>query len=182
MSEDISLNELLKVTRGDRNLIEKIFAIFPGYKGYKEKEILRETDKIVREKLFSELKEITKELRNLYGFVVSTQGDSSLAREFERLFYIGDSMAEKIRHAPYGYKPFFNIVKIDANDLYNLIQYDASLASDILSLKNLIKDIKNKTITDKINVEDARKIDQILQSFENKFSKRDLILMKVIKA
>jgi hypothetical protein len=103
-----------------------------------------------------------------------------LARELEKLFYISDSLAEKIRHAPYGYKPHFNVVRIGEEDLYNLMKYDASLASDILSLRNLIGEIKDKSLKDKLSIEDIRKINKALQTLQSSINKRDLILMKVI--
>jgi len=181
-SEDAFLDELVKTARGDRTLLEKIFSIFPGYRGYKNREILRETDKIIREKLFREIKDATEELRDLYRSAVNHQEGMEVARELEKLFYICDSLAEKIRHAPYGYKPHFNVVRINENDLYNLMKYDASLASDILSLKTTIGEVKDKSLTDKISIEDVRKISKALQALQSNISKRDLVLMKVITA
>jgi hypothetical protein len=179
-TEERPLDELLKVVRGDRTLLEKIFSIFPGYRGYKNREVLRETDKIIREKLFREVKDASDELRSLYRSIVNYQDDMELARELEKLFYISDSLAEKIRHAPYGYKPHFNVVRIGEEDLYNLMKYDASLASDILSLRNLIGEIKDKSLKDKLSIEDIRKINKALQTLQSSINKRDLILMKVI--
>ena len=52
---------------------------------------MRETDKIIREKLFREIKDATEELRDLYRSVVNYQEDMEVARELEKLFYICDS-------------------------------------------------------------------------------------------
>lgn len=179
-SGEISSDELIKTARGDRTLLEKIFSIFPGYRGYKNREVLRETDKIIREKLFREIKDVTEEIRSLYRLVVNYQGDMEVARELEKLFYISDSLAEKIRHAPYGYKPHFNVVRINEDDLYNLMKYDASLASDVLSLRNIVGEVKDKSLSNKLGIEDVRKISKALQTLQSNISKRDLILMKVI--
>jgi hypothetical protein len=181
MTDEIHVKKLLDSVRGDRSLVEKILAIFPGYKGYKEKELLRETDRIVREKFFSILKEAVNNLRYLYRDIVSTQGDSSLAREYEKLCYRSDALAERVRHAPYGYKPFFHAVRVNGEDLYKLVQYDASLASDISSLKNLIDDIKKKALSIEISLSEVRSIDQMLRSLEVKFAERDQILLKVVE-
>jgi hypothetical protein len=180
-SGEASPDELIKTARGDRTLLEKIFSIFPGYRGYKNREVLRETDKIIREKLFREIKDAAEGLRDLYRSAVNYQEDMEVARELEKLLYICDSLAEKIRHAPYGYKPHFNVVRINEDDLYNLMKYDASLASDILSLRNIIDEVKDKSLTDKLGVEDVRKISKALQTLQSNIGKRDLVLMKVIK-
>jgi len=179
-SGEISPDELIKTARGDRTLLEKIFSVFPGYRGYKNREVLRETDKIIREKLFREIKDATEQLRDLYRSVVNYQGDMEIARELEKLFYICDSLAEKIRHAPYGYKPHFNVVRINEDDLYNLMKYDASLASDVLSLRVIIGEVKDNSLTDKLSMEDVRKISKALQALQNSIGKRDLVLMKAI--
>jgi hypothetical protein len=179
MTNEIQVKELLDSVRGDRSLAEKILAIFPGYKGYKEKELLRETDRIVRERLFSMLKEAVNDLRYLYRDIISAQGDSSLARESEKIYYRSDALAEKVRHAPYGYKPFFHAVRADSEDLYKLVQYDASLASDISSFKNLIDDIKKRAPSMETSLSEVRLIDQTLRSLEAKIAERDQILLKV---
>lgn len=179
-SDEISPDELIKTVRGDRTLLEKIFSIFPGYRGYKNREVLRETDKIIREKLFKEIKDAAEELRDLYRTVVSYHEDMEIGKELEKLYYICDLLSEKIRHAPYGYKPHFNVVRINEDDLYNLMKYDASLASNVFSLKNIINEVKNKSFTDKINIEDIRRVSEVLRVLQSSIDKRDLVLMKVM--
>ena len=43
--------------KGEQGLVEKIVSYIPGYHGYKEKELRRETDKLVREFSVQKLKE-----------------------------------------------------------------------------------------------------------------------------
>ena len=72
------------------------------------------------------------------------------------------------------------MVRINEDDLYNLMKYDASLASDILSLRVIIDEVKDKSLTDKLSIEDIRKISKALQALQNSIGKRDLVLVKVI--
>ncbi|MEM4717475.1 MAG: hypothetical protein QXE81_01790, partial [Desulfurococcaceae archaeon] len=52
-------------TKPELKLYEKLLMIFPGYRGYKEKELIRETDKIVREQLYRRLKNVINVLRDI---------------------------------------------------------------------------------------------------------------------
>ena len=60
------------------------------------------------------------------------------------------------------------------------MKYDASLASDILSLRSIFGEVKDKSLTDKSSIEDIRKISKAPQTLQSNIGKRDLVLMKVI--
>jgi hypothetical protein len=155
-------------------LYEKLMAIFPGYKGYKEKELIRETDKLVRQRLYLMLKEIEGFLRGLYsraGLIQLTPSDLNM---MDSAIYRVDSVAEKILHSPSGYKPLFNVVKVDEGKLGRLLEFDLSLGESVAALLNEVKDKSGKVSTiDDIRglfqrvLAEIEKIEELVNTREN---------------
>ncbi len=48
-------NDVLSKVKGQMNLPERIAAFVPGFRGYKEKEIRRESDRLIRNHLYMKL-------------------------------------------------------------------------------------------------------------------------------
>ena len=121
-------------------LYEKLMAIFPGYKGYKEKELIRETDKLVRQRLYLMLKELGEFLRGFYSRAGLMQLSPSDLNIMDSTIYRVDSVAEKILHSPSGYKPLFNVLKVDEGKLGKLVEFDLSLGENVTALLNEVKE------------------------------------------
>lgn len=157
-------------------LYEKLLAIFPGYRGYKEKELVRETDKIVREHLYRRLKLALEALRNTHIDLVS-RSKLTEANEVERIIYYVDSLASKTRHALHGYKPLFHVVKIDEKDLRALLEHDLSLSELVDKLSELAESLRTRALT----IEDVRSvlkdIYDLARKYETKLIERDSILI-----
>ena len=49
--------DVVEKVKEERSLSEKILSYIPGYSGYKEKELRRETDKLVRDQAVMKLKD-----------------------------------------------------------------------------------------------------------------------------
>lgn len=128
---------LRDLSQREVRLYEKLLMVFPGYRGYKEKELIRETDRVVRDKLFRMLRKSLEDLRRLYSAIVSREGLREDAKRLESLIYRIDSLAEKTRHAPYGYKPLFHVTKVDEEKLVKMLEHDLQLADIITSLNTL---------------------------------------------
>jgi predicted transcriptional regulator len=173
-------SDILKIVEKNRTLFEKILAVFPGYRGYKQKELLRETDKLVRDVVWRNMKENSDRVRTLYREALSIFGLSQEVRQLERLSMRGDTIAEKIRHAEYGYAPFMNIIKVDENALIKLIEFDAGLADSIQELKEKIKKVEEDLSVNKLLSENIKKIDDTLKMIEDVFDKRSETLVGII--
>jgi hypothetical protein len=53
--------------KGERGLLEKIMGYIPGYKGYKEKELRRESDRLVRMEAVNRLKAAKTTFRRTFA-------------------------------------------------------------------------------------------------------------------
>lgn len=162
----------------DLRLYEKLLMIFPGYKGYKEKELIRETDRVVREELYRGLRKSLGDLRGFYTIAVSFQSSQTILDTVERLIYKLDSLAEKTRHAPYGYRPLFHVFKVDENVLMKMLEHDLKLGETVQALNNATS-VKPSSLEDlgKILFE----VERIISDYENMLSERERILSGIVR-
>lgn len=167
---------LRDLSQEELRLYEKLLMMFPGYRGYKEKELIRETDRVVRDKLFRMLRKSLEDLRRSYSAMVLKGGLGDEVRRVESLIYRIDSLAEKTRHAPYGYRPLFHVTKVDEEKLVKMLEHDLQLAELITSLNTAI----SKLTSPEIPLGELRSllsdVERFLSEYEAKLSEREDIL------
>jgi hypothetical protein len=134
-------NNVLSNVQGQMRLSERIAAFVPGFRGYKEKEIRRESDKLIRNHLTlklsadkSDLREISQKLADRRYLDVMTDIDRLLAKM--------DRIVEKINHASYGYSGFFDAVKVKEQNLDDMISFDNKLIDGVTALSTEIDTFK----------------------------------------
>jgi SMC interacting uncharacterized protein involved in chromosome segregation len=173
-------NDVLSKVQGQMNLPERIAAFVPGFRGYKEKEIRRESDRLIRNHLYlkleterTDLKEIEQKLADRRYFDVLTDMDRLVAKM--------DRVVEKINHASYGYSGFFDAVKVREENLDNMIAFDNKLLDGINALTTEIDAFKadlagGVTANLKTRVQNAT---DKLESLENTFDQRNEVILGV---
>jgi len=113
-----------------RNLLERIAARIPGIKGYLDRELRREVDKMQRDWL---AEQVDRARGALNGKVrdwsrAGNLAGLDLASTTEKAF---DRFANRIRHADYGYTGFFDAVKIRERELDLLYEFDLALMATV---------------------------------------------------
>jgi len=116
-----------------RNLLERIAARIPGIKGYLDRELRREVDKMQRDWL---AEQVDRARGRLNGKVREwSRGGGlaglDLAATCEKAL---DRFANRIRHADYGYTGFFDAVKIREPELEQLYEFDLALMDTVEGL------------------------------------------------
>ncbi len=116
------------------NFLEKAIRIIPGYKGYKAKEERRDNDALFRSMLAKRLEGLnalaTSGLANLKG-----PGALTAAGGFDRLTKKLEKAADMVRFASRGYRGWFDMHKVQENELDKLYQFDCSLTEDTEKLE-----------------------------------------------
>jgi len=166
--------------KSQMRLSERILAFIPGFRGYKEKELRRESDKLIRNHLYlklstakSGLKAIFQKLADRRYFDVMTDMDRLTAKM--------DRVVEKVNHASYGYTGFFDLVKVKEDALDRMIDFDNKLidgvnsfAADVDAFKVELASGETKNMKERIqNLTDK------LESFEEAFDKRQEVILGV---
>jgi len=116
------------------NFLEKAMRIIPGYKGYKGKEERRDNDALFRTMLSRRLEGLsataTSGLANLKGSAALTT-----AGGFDRLNKKLELAADKVRFSARGYRGWFDMHKVQEDELDKLYEFDCALAEDVEKLK-----------------------------------------------
>jgi hypothetical protein len=124
----MSGKDYLEKVKGERGLLERIMGYVPGYHGYKEKELRRESDRLVRMEAVNRLKAAKTVMRRAFANPAMVQ---KLAGEdtyrYDALNSRMDRVTQRIDRAVAGYQGVFDAVKVKEDKLDSVLQYDVSL-------------------------------------------------------
>ena len=137
----MSEKDYLGKVRGERGLLEKIMGYVPGYRGYKEKELRRESDRLVRMDVVNRLKDAKTVFRRRFADPAAVQklGDGSY--KFDALTYRLDRVTQRIDRAVAGYAGMFDAIKVKEDKLDSVIQHDLSLIEKAESIKENVEKV-----------------------------------------
>ncbi len=117
----------------NQSLVERIGLYIPIYKGYKEKNLRRDEDRAVRTEVARVLERVKLDLATVQRAAVN---DLDLMRDTERIRSKTDRYYIDVKKAVNGYSAFHSSVKIMESELDSLIEWDAKLIDDAVSLKD----------------------------------------------
>ncbi|MGD0645504.1 MAG: hypothetical protein ABSA75_11425 [Candidatus Bathyarchaeia archaeon] len=180
MSESSNNSDVLSKVQGQMSLPERIAAFVPGFHGYKEKEIRRESDRLIRNHLYmklsiekNDLRDIEQKLADRRYFDVLTDMDRLLAKM--------DRVVEKVNHASNGYSGFFDAVKVREENLDHMIDFDNTLLDGINALTTEIDAFKADLasgVTTNLKTR-VQNVTDKLESLENTFDQRNEVTLGV---
>jgi len=161
-------------------LSERIVAAIPGFKGYKEKELRRESDKLIRNHLNRKLFESKDDLKTIFQ-KLSDRRYFDVLTDMDRLVAKADRVTEKVNHASYGYSGFFDIVKVKEENLDRMIDFDNKLVDEADGLAADV-DVFKAEITKGETTNMKEKVQNIadkMEAFEETFDKRTEVILGV---
>jgi hypothetical protein len=109
-----------------KNWFERIVQHVPGYKGYKEKEMRREADKLLRMQVAGQLDDQRKRLSELQMQLVS-QAQIEHVDDMERAVIKLQLLIDRVKTASYGYAGLFDAVRVKEKQLDALYDFDNEL-------------------------------------------------------
>jgi hypothetical protein len=114
-------NPYFERAKGQTSLQEKIELLIPGFRGYKEKEMRRESDKLIRNQIYQKLSDAESSAKDTYRALVN-QGANDTWDDTDHLLARLDRVVERVNHSEYGYAGFFDIAKVKEPYLDRMIQ------------------------------------------------------------
>jgi hypothetical protein len=166
--------------KSQMRLSERIAAALPGFRGYKEKELRRESDKLVRNNLYLKLTKGKDNVKSISQKIADKRYMDVLT-DIDRLNAKMDRINEKVNHASYGYAGFYDIVKIKEENLDRMITFDNQLLDEVNALTVSIEELKIQLLSNNFaNLKD--KIQTIADKFElleDTFDKREQVILGV---
>ena len=165
-------DDILHKAKEEMSLSETILSAIPGFKGYKEKELRRESDRLIRNHFYRRLKEAEDLLKKVFQRL-SDSRIYGVLEDVDRLVMEFDRVKARVDHASYGYSGFFDIIKIDERDLEEMLSFDVGLIDSVEKLFDRAKTLKEVEVD---KVEEVRKglesIRSSLEGFEEAFNER----------
>jgi hypothetical protein len=161
-------------------LSERIAAALPGFRGYKEKELRRESDKLVRNNLYLKLTKDKDDVR-VISQKIADKRYMDVLTDIDRLTAKMDRITEKVNHASYGYSGFYDIVKIKEENLDRMITFDNQLLDEVNALTATIGDLKTQLLSNNFaNLKDKiQAIADKIELLEDTFDKREQVILGV---
>lgn len=164
----------------EMRLSERIAAALPGFRGYKEKELRRESDKLIRNHLYLKLSAARSDLKTVFQ-KLSDRRSFDVLTDMDRLVARFDRVVEKVNHASYGYTGFFDVVKVEEEALDRMIDFDNQLVDDVDSIVNEVGAFKEEVMKQKFDKakERVQNLSDTLNAFEEAFAKREEVILGV---
>jgi hypothetical protein len=128
------MDSILDKARAAQNFLEKIANAVPGFKGYREKELRRDADRIGREHLAGQLDACKKTL-NEWADAATRSGGLDALNDVETARKRLDKVANRIRYADRGYAGFFDAIKVDEAMLARVYEFDLALLGDVEAVR-----------------------------------------------
>jgi|YelNatPaOPRAMG01_1025707.scaffolds.fasta_scaffold02186_11 hypothetical protein len=150
--------------------LEKLALSIPGFKGYKEKEIRRETDRLLRQHIASILEEARSLIKETQ-ITVMQKGKIGLLDDLERAIMKLQNTIDRLKTATYGYSGFFDAVKIREEELDALYNFDLSILEKAQAMLSSAKSLK----------ETAEKGEELIPAINNIISEADSLLATFLK-
>jgi hypothetical protein len=166
--------------KAEMRLSERIVAALPGFRGYKEKELRRESDKLIRNHLYRKLSEARKDLKETFQ-KLSDHRLQEVLTDMDRFIMRFDRVAQKINHASYGYAGFFNVVKVDEPKLDKMIEFDNGLMDEVAKIVDETSAFKKEVMGhdfDKVAAH-IQSLNSMVEELEESFDGREEIIMGV---
>jgi hypothetical protein len=124
------MDPILDKARAAQNALESLMNSIPGFKGYRERDLRRDADRLQREHLASRLEESKKAL-NQVALAITRGGDLDVINDVETARKRLDKVSSRIRYAERGYSGFFDAIKVEETVLARVYQFDMSLVGDV---------------------------------------------------
>lgn len=121
--------ELKERQTGLRGLVAKV----PGFKGYSEKELRREADKLLRTYLAERFQEQRGRLGEVQVLLARSKRIEAVG-DIERAMTKLQRLIDRLKTASYGYAGWFDAVAVRTEELDRLYQFDYTLVAGVEEL------------------------------------------------
>lgn len=142
-----------RVRAGQTGALESILNAVPGYGGYRDKQLRRDADRLLRDHIAGRLALQGTKLSELQRRLIDA-GQLPLLDDLERVARRLQTLADEVRAAAGGYAGFFDAVKVREAELDRLYEFDQALLAEIPRLEEGIAALQ-MTLSSKVGTGEA---------------------------
>lgn len=165
--------------KGQRNVLERLTDKIPGFRGFQNRELRRDVDKMQREHLSAELGRLKAGVRDLSRRYTDA-GKIGVLGGFDRLDRQIDGLSQAVRFADYGQTGFFDPVKVGEAELQRLYEFDLAMLEDLATLERELAAIPAPGQTDP-----SPAVEQVVQharDLGDRWKQRELVISNVVQS
>ncbi len=130
------MSDVNQTIRGERNFIERIVQLVPGYRGYQDRENRREADRLVRKFGVGKLDQLIAELHELTKSAPLAEKD-----DHQECVNQAEKLRNALQYSDRGYSGFFSEIKWDRPErLAEICERDEQIVALIATLAESIAD------------------------------------------
>ena len=168
--------DYMQKSKEDRGIFERIALYIPGYRGYREKNIRREIDRLVRSHIALSIKEAKTVLSDLKRQIMEN-GDIDSVRSIERINTKIDTYMKSIESAESGYSGIWETMKTTESDLDGVVEWDEKLVIGSEELKAALTKLRDDVDDGATDVKkDIRAIEKYVDDLRDGLNERKLVL------
>jgi len=169
------MSDLFGRITDNQDVIRKLLSKIPGFNGYIERENRRASDKLLREAIADRFEQQWQRISALQTELIST-GGIMFIDDLERAAIKIRQFVDRIRHASYGYAPFFDAVKIREEELAKVYEYDLTLLNSVDEVSRAVDNVETSIGTDGLPAS-IRHLTSLAQQAVDAFNLRSEVLM-----
>jgi hypothetical protein len=167
------MTDIRKRVEEDRGILKTIQTFVPGFRGYRLKEDLRDSDRMLRAQLTKLLALQRRGLEKCREMVVQNFNSSQL-EAIGGLISRFKTVEGLVLHAETGYSGIAADVRVKETELNHLYEYDTSLIDNIGIISKSVESLKmSLKANDAVQSnQDIAEIKDAIDEFEDKFERR----------
>ncbi len=171
------VGDLRKRIEGAYNKLEEMAKDLPGYKGYKDKEVRRQADKLIRMKVARGFEEQRGRLNSI-AMQLADAGRLRVLLTVDRSLMRLQFLIDRLKTASYGYAGLFDAIKVKEAELDALYEYDAALLDDVEKVRMLIDAVDSAEDDDQVT-KAGNELLAALEEINETFSKRQDVILEL---
>jgi hypothetical protein len=120
-----------------KNILDKIGTLIPGYEGYANREVKRNSDKVLRDFISYAITDIEASVIIHQNHLIKTN-ELQICKEWDIVRKSLNTLASKIKYTPYGESSFFSENQIKDEELDAINKMDLEISDKVDLMKKLI--------------------------------------------
>ncbi len=171
------MNDTLERVTGEHDFFKNILEKIPGFKGYVEREDRRNADKLLRETIADGFEALWGRVSALQRDAISN-GNLEIVDDLESAAIKLRQFIDRIGSASYGYAGFFDVIKVNTEELNQIYQYDAQMLTLQAEVSNAIDNVETSSGTDGLPAA-IRNLVSLAQKCVDAFDQRKNVIVEM---
>ncbi|MDI7275947.1 MAG: hypothetical protein QME94_08200 [Anaerolineae bacterium] len=163
--------DLRRKVEDSQSGFERLVGSVPGYKGYKERELRREADRLLRRHLARRFSGQRRRLTEAMGQLTAA-GRLQELPALEKANLKLELLIDRLNTAAHGYAGLFDALKIEQQELDALYEYDASLAGGVDRVAEVVTAIRALVGRGETTAAEATALLDVLEEINDIFGRR----------